>query len=73
MIKIRVGRSGLKTYISASSGFFGLTGGVRSTHSDSSGNAYIDFDDYGPEFNGEIYVEGKLIYKGKVSINGTYG
>ncbi|MEH2195441.1 MAG: hypothetical protein V7K98_22755 [Nostoc sp.] len=71
MIKIRVGESGVKTYISASTGFFG-TGGVRSTHSDSSGNAYIDFDDYGPEFSGEIYVDGECIYKGKISSNGTY-
>jgi hypothetical protein len=71
MITIRVGESGIKAYIDASTGFLG-TGGVRSAHSDSSGNAYIDFDDYGPEFNGEIFVNGRSIHKGRIRSNGTY-
>jgi hypothetical protein len=72
VINIRIGKQGVKAYISASTGFFG-TGGVRSAYSDSSGYAYIDFDDYGPEFSGEIFIDGRSVYKGKISSNGTYG
>jgi hypothetical protein len=71
MITICVGRSGVKTSVSASTGFFG-GGGIRFAESDSSGNAYIDFDDYGPSFSGEICVNGKAIHKGSINSNGTY-
>lgn len=71
MITIEVGRKGIKVYISASLGFFG-TGGVREAITDSQGNAYIDFDDFGSSFNGEVFVAGKSIYKGKIDADGIY-
>jgi hypothetical protein len=71
MITVEVGRSGVKVYISASTGFLG-TGGVREATTDSRGNAYINFDDYGPTFNGEIFVAGNSIYKGRIDANGIY-
>lgn len=71
MITIEVGRAGIKVYISASTGFLG-TGGVREAITDSKGNAYINFDDYGSTFNGEVFVAGNSIYKGRINVNDIY-
>lgn len=75
MITVKVGKPGVSVYITASvGGFFGSlgAGGVRSTRTDSSGNAYINFDDYSPKFEGTIVVEGTTIYKGSIDAHGTY-
>lgn len=71
MVTIRVGRPNVDTYIAASVGFL-HGGGVRSAKSDSSGNAYIDFDDFGEEFKGKIVVNGDTIYEGYIHTNGSY-
>ena len=71
MITVEVGKSGVKVYISAGTGFLG-TGGVREAITDSKGDAYINFDDYDSTFNGEIFVAGKSIYKGRIDANGIY-
>lgn len=71
MVTVEVGKSGVKVWISASLGFFG-TGGVRDSVTDSNGDAYIDFDDFGSSFDGEIFVAGNSIYKGMIDANGTY-
>lgn len=69
MITVESGKAGIRVYIAASLNFFG-TGGVRDSVTNSKGIAYIDFDDFGENFNGEIYVDGRLVYKGSIDRNG---
>ena len=71
MVTIAVGKSGVKVYIDASLGFWGA-GGVRAGITDSKGNAYIDFDDFGSKFSGKIYVAGEKIYEGEIQAEGVY-
>lgn len=71
MVTIEVGKPGVKVYVNASLGFFG-TGGVREAITDSDGNAYINFDDFGSTFSGKIYVSGRLIHEGKIESDGLY-
>lgn len=71
MITIVVGKSNVSVYISASLKFFGA-GGVRDAITNSDGNAYIDFDDFGESFPGEIYVSGEKVYNGEIEANGCY-
>lgn len=71
MIRVYVGERGKKVYIQGYLGFMG-TGGVRTAYSEKDGYAYINFDDYGPSFEGEVYINGRRTYKGRIGINDSF-
>jgi hypothetical protein len=72
---VQVEAANCRSYVSVGikgyTGFMG-TGGYRYAKVNNNCVAEIDFDDYGSSFEGEIWIENEMIYKGTIDSNGYY-